>query len=205
MGKINGCLKCLFIFFNVVFAIVGCLLIFGLVKASIYSSQFAGFMGIGMIIMLIFGIVAVVMRNKVRDNFRSASSEVIKTYMAQEGFQSMLNQLQETAQCCGLTSPGDWGDNIPSTCRCKAGSYGTFGAAECKARPQGTSGPDQIYTQTCGEFIIIWSDFLFNVSMGVMFTFAVTALLGLLVSLLMIHQVRRHDQGGASSMSMKGY
>ncbi|XP_054609849.1 tetraspanin-8-like [Dunckerocampus dactyliophorus] len=245
MGKINGCLKCLFIFFNVVFAIVGCLLIFGLVKASIYSNQlsavgapglgwgwvfaigvlgisclgiyagssekelalkiFAGFMGVGMIIMLIFGIVVVVMRNKVRDNFRSASSEVVKPYMAQEGFRIVLNELQHTGQCCGLTSASDWGDDIPSTCECQTGSFGAFGKSECKARPQGTTGPNQIYAQTCGEFIIIWSDFLFNVTMGVLFSFAVTALLGLLVSLLMIHQVRRHDQGGASSMAMKGY
>lgn len=36
-----------------------------MVMFKLFYVQFAGFMGIGMIIMLIFGIVVVVMRNKV--------------------------------------------------------------------------------------------------------------------------------------------
>ncbi|XP_061922340.1 23 kDa integral membrane protein-like [Entelurus aequoreus] len=248
MGKINGCLKCLFIFFNVIFAIIGCLLIFGVVKASIYSQQlsavgapgmawvwvfaigviaisclgiyagsserglalkmFAGFMGVGMIIMLIFGIIVVVLRNKVRDNFRSASSDAVKQQMDQEEFRKMLEQIQQSAQCCGLVSPKDWGDDIPASCECKSSgsrSYGIFGSSGCSARPQGSRGPNQIYAETCSDFIITWTDFFFNIVMGFFFGFAVTALLGLLVSLLMVHQVKRHDQGGPTSMAMKGY
>ncbi|XP_061617756.1 uncharacterized protein LOC133471797 isoform X2 [Phyllopteryx taeniolatus] len=288
MGKINGCLKCLFVFFNVVFAIIGCLLIFGVVKASVFSAQlsavgapglgwawvfaigvlgisclgiyagisekelalkiFAGFMVAGMVIMLIFGIVVVVMRNKgfvsacmfghripfegsphlrlssdpscgflpsasaakVRDGFHSTSAEVAEPFMAEEGFQAVLRQLQESAHCCGLVSAGDWGDDIPASCGCRPGldgfgGYGLFGHPGCKARPQGTTGPDHIYQQPCAEVLITYADFFFNIIIGFLFGFAVTALLGLLVSLLMIHQVRRHDRGAASSMAMKAY
>ncbi|XP_077399498.1 tetraspanin-8-like [Vanacampus margaritifer] len=250
MGKINSCLKCLFVFFNVIFAIIGCLLIFGAVKASVFSAQlsavgapglgwvwvfaigvlaisclgiyagvsekelalkiFAGFMSVGMIIMLIFGIVVVVMRNKVREIFRSSSAEVAKPFMAEKGFRDMLEQLQESGHCCGLGSASDWGEEIPDTCKCKPGldgfgGYGMFGHSGCKAKPQGTTGPNQIYQQTCGEVIISYSDLFFNIAIGFLFGFAITALLGLLVALLMIHQVRRHDQAGTSSMAMKGY
>ncbi|XP_057710760.1 tetraspanin-8-like [Corythoichthys intestinalis] len=250
MAKINSCLKCLFVFFNVVFAIIGCLLIFGAVKASVYSSQlsalgapglgwmwvfaigvlgisclgiyagisekelalkiFAGFMAVGMIIMLIFGIVVVVMRNKIRQTFLSASAEAAEPFMADEGFRAFLQQLQESGQCCGLVSARDWGDDIPASCRCRPGldgfgGFGIFGHSGCKARPQGTTGPDQIYQQTCGELLVTYADFFFNIAIGFLFGFAITALLGLLVSLLMTHQVRRHDRAGASNMAMRGY
>ncbi|XP_070847610.1 tetraspanin-8-like [Chaetodon trifascialis] len=248
MGKINGCLKCLFIFFNVLFAILGCLLIYGAVKSTAYSHQlsavgspslgwswvfaigvlgisclgiyagysekdlalkiFAGFMGVGMIIMLIFGIIVVVTRNKLRDSFESASSEVAKPFMEDEGLREMLEALQQTAQCCGVVSASDWGDNIPRTCECSGGGYGSFGGfgqSGCISKPQGAKGPERIYKQTCGEVIFLWFNLIFQVAMGLFFGFAVTALLGLLVSLLMIHQVKRHDSAGGASIAMKGY
>ncbi|XP_077565344.1 tetraspanin-8-like [Stigmatopora nigra] len=250
MAKINSCLKCLFVFFNIVFAIIGCLLIFGAVKASVYSLQlsalgapglgwmwvfaigvlgisclgiyagisekelalkiFAGFMAAGMIIMLIFGIVVLVMRNKIRQSFGEASSQVAESFMGDEGFRSFLDQLQEGGQCCGLSSAGDWGDRIPDSCRCRPGldgfgGFGTFGHSGCRDKPAGSTGPDKIYQQTCGQLLISVSDFLFNIAMGLTFGFAITAFLGLLATLLMIHQVRRHQRAGASNMAMKGY
>ncbi|XP_077450236.1 tetraspanin-8-like isoform X2 [Stigmatopora argus] len=250
MAKINSCLKCLFVFFNVVFAIIGCLLIFAVVKASVYTPQlsalgapglgwvwafaigvlgisclgiyagisekelalkiFAGFMAAGMIIMLIFGIVVLVMRNKIRQAFGEASSELAEGFMAQEGFRTFLGQLQESGQCCGLASAGDWGDSIPDSCRCRPGldnfgGFGTFGHSGCRDRPEGTTGPDKIYQQTCGQLLISFSDFFFNIAIGFNFGFAITAFLGLLTTLLMMHQVRRHERAGASNMAMKGY
>ncbi|XP_042367060.1 tetraspanin-17-like [Plectropomus leopardus] len=247
MGKINGCLKCLFIFFNVLFAILGCLLIFGAVKASAYSHQmatvggpslgwswvfaigvlgisclgiyagcsekalalkiFAGFMGVGMVIMLIFGIIIAVTRNKIKNGFDSASSELSKSFMEDEEMRLLLEGLQETAQCCGVVSASDWGNNIPSSCDCKSpyGPLTGLGMSGCKAKPQDASGPEQIYRQTCSDFIFIWLDLVFKIAMGFFFGFAVTALLGLLVTLLMIYQVKRHDGSGGSSIAMKGY
>uniref|UniRef100_UPI0037E7C248 CD63 antigen-like n=1 Tax=Semicossyphus pulcher TaxID=241346 RepID=UPI0037E7C248 len=247
MGKINGCLKCLFIFFNVLFAIIGCLLIFGAVKASAYNHQlsavgspslawvwvfaigvlgisclgiyagcsekdivlkiFAGFMGLGMIIMMIFGIVVVVTRNKVKQGFDSASAEVAKPYMENEDLRVLLDGIQLNGKCCGVVRASDWGDKIPNSCECNSqyGSFGGFGNAECKAKPQGSIGPDQIYKQSCSQWIFGWINLAFQIAMGFFFGFAVTALLGLLVSLLMIHQVKRHDGAGGSSIAMKGY
>ncbi|KAJ0012673.1 hypothetical protein NQD34_017007 [Periophthalmus magnuspinnatus] len=242
MGKINGCLKCLFIFFNVLFAIIGCLLIFGIVKASAVSGQFstvgtpgigwgwvfaigvlgisclgiyagcsekplalkifAGFMVAGMVVMLIFGIYVAVTRNKLKDGFTNVTSEISKTYMEHPEFRAMLDGLQSSAECCGLSKPEDWGSTIPDSCSCSGPS--TYGGYGCKSRPQGTSGPDQIYATSCGKYLFDVIDIVMKVLMGFCFGFAVTALLGLLVTLLMLHQVKQHD-GDGPTMSMKNY
>lgn len=249
MGKINGCLKCLFIFFNVVFAIIGCFLIFGVVKATAVSSQlsslgtpgigwgwlfaigvlgisclgiyagcsekamafkiFAGFMIAGIIIMMSFGIYVVVTRNKIKNAFLSVSSEATQSLMQQESFREYLDGIQSINSCCGLTSAGDWGSVIPDSCECRGGyggfgGYGGLGGSGCRDRPQGTTGPNQIYNQSCGDYLFYAVDLVFKILMGIFFGFAVTALLGLLISLLMLHQIKRYDGTGGASFSMKG-
>lgn len=249
MGKINGCLKCLFIFFNILFAIIGCVMIYGAVKISFYSQQvaavggpslswiwvfalgilgisclgifagfsekemalkvFAGFMGAGMVIMLIFGIIIAVANKRVKDGFHDAASELVKNYMKDENTRDMLSQTQQSMECCGVVSASDWGNDIPDSCVCQPGHVNTgfsvFGASGCKNKPQGTSGPDLIYAKSCGDYIIAVFDLLFKFLMGFFFFFAVTAFLGLLVSLLMVHLIRRHDSSRGGSIAMKGY
>ncbi|XP_072234019.1 tetraspanin-8-like [Leuresthes tenuis] len=244
MGKINGCLKCLFIFFNVLFAIIGCVLMYLAVKATAISIQlnaiggpgvgwlwviaigvlglssfgiyaacserdlalkiFAGFMGVGMLIMLIFGIIVAVIRNKAADGFRGASMEYVDNLMATKEFRNMLEEMQQSAHCCGVVSAKDWGETIPDSCACSS-SGGLFGSSPCESKPQGTSGPTKIYAQPCSEIIFSLVDIVFKIVMGILFGFAVTALLGLLISLLMIYQIKRHDNMGGASIAMKGY
>ncbi|XP_029901774.1 tetraspanin-33-like [Myripristis murdjan] len=238
MGKINGCLKCLFIFFNVLFGIIGALLVVGVVKATAFQQQlaiagnpnlawgwvfalgmllvsclgifagcsekelalkvFAGCMATGLLTMMIFGIIVAVQRNKLKTNLQEASSDFIKPFMKDDAVKSFLKDLQRDAKCCGVGSPKDWGTDIPESCACRG--------SNCKAKPQGMTGPDQIFKMTCSGLIFVVVDLVFKIAMGFFFGFAVTALLGLLVSLLMIYQVRRHDGGmGGQSMAMKGY
>ncbi|XP_034090208.1 tetraspanin-8-like [Gymnodraco acuticeps] len=244
MGKINGCIKCLFIFFNVVFAILGGVLVYGAVQATPFSHQvtavggpslawswvfalgvlilpvlgivaacmekelvfkiFAGFMVAGMIIMLIFGIVVVVSRNKLKDSLDTASAEVAKPFMEDKEMKSMLMRFEEGAQCCGVVSSSDWGNNISRSCECKMQHTGFPFASGCKDKPVGTFGPDQIYATSCSGVIFGFFDIFFKIFMGFCFTFAILALLALLMSVLMIHLIRKHDSGG-SSMAMKSY
>ncbi|CAG5926728.1 tetraspanin-8-like [Menidia menidia] len=241
MGKINGCLKCLFIFFNVLFAIIGCVLMYLAVKATAIAAQlavfggpgvgwlwviaigvlgistfgiyaacsenslalkiFAGFMGAGMLIMLIFGIAVAVIRNKVVDGLTGVANEYIEAFMKEQEFRDMLSNLQESLHCCGLLSAKDWGSTIPDSCSCPGRSY----QSSCTSRPQGTSGPTEIYKQSCGGFILTTVDLVFQIMMGILFGFAVTALLGLLISIYMVYQIRRHDGAGGASIAMRGY
>lgn len=187
---------------------ISCLGIYaGCSEKDLALKIFAGFMGLGMIIMLIFGIIIAVTRNKIKASFDTASAELSKPFMEDPEMRLMLEGLQQSAYCCGVVSSSDWGDNIPDSCECKSqyGVYPGFGVSGCKPLPQGARGPQQIYRQTCGDFIFMWLDLIFRVAMGIFFGFAVTALLGLLVSLLMIYQIKRHDGSGGSSIGMKSY
>ncbi|XP_075967764.1 tetraspanin-15-like [Anarhichas minor] len=250
MAKINGCLKCLFIFFNVISALIGCVLIYLVVKFQPDSSQlsevggpsmawgwvfaigvfgisclgifaacsenlialriFAAFMGIGLIFMLICGIVVVVFKNKVKELYDNASAEMAKTYIEDDKSRGILEKLQKTLHCCGVVSSEDWNKNISDSCDCYAAHGGGFnqsGASgyECISRPKGSSGPDKIFKQSCSEAVFGLVNLAFQVMMGFFFGLAVTALLGLLVSIMMIHQVKRYDSGGGASMPMKAY
>ncbi|KAJ4924542.1 hypothetical protein JOQ06_003497 [Pogonophryne albipinna] len=244
MGKINGCIKCLFIFFNVLFTILGGVLVYVAVKATPLSHQvtavggpslawswvlalgvlllpvlgivaacmekglvlkiFAGFMVAGMIIMLIFGIVVVVSRNTLKDSFDTASADVVKPFMEDEAMKSILMSFEQSAQCCGVVSSSDWGNNISQSCECNMQHTGFPFSSGCKAKPVGAFGPDQIYETSCSGVIFVFFDLFFKIIMGICFTFAILALLALLMSILMIHQIRKHDSEG-SSMAMKSY
>ncbi|KAK1906273.1 Tetraspanin-8 [Dissostichus eleginoides] len=54
MGKINGCIKCLFIFFNVVFALLGCVLVYLAVQATVFSHQVTSVGGLSMALSWVF-------------------------------------------------------------------------------------------------------------------------------------------------------
>lgn len=243
MGKINGCLKCIFIFFNVLYMILGCVLIYGAVRATALTLQmssfgmpglgwawvfaigvlgvsslgiyaacsekalalkiFAGFMGVGMIIMMIFGIIVAVQRNQIKTIFYSASSELVEPYMKEQSLRDMLEAIQQSVKCCGIVSANDWGEEIPNSCECRSSDLGYGGYGSCKSRPQGIRGPSKIFAQSCGDFIFSWVDIVFKIALGFFFGFAVTALLGLLITIFMIHQVKRNDTGGG--IAMKGY
>uniref|UniRef100_A0A3P9LU93 Tetraspanin n=1 Tax=Oryzias latipes TaxID=8090 RepID=A0A3P9LU93_ORYLA len=237
MGKINGCLKCLFIFFNVIFEIIGCILIFAAVKSMGVSAQvsqfgapstswtwvfaigifaisslgiyaacsenvlvlkiFAGFMGTGMVIMLIFGIYVAVMKSKVHDLIQEGA----KTLMNDKAFQDQMDAVQEYLQCCGILSADDWQGAIPDSCQCPD-SYDL--SSECKSKPVGSSGPDRIYKQPCANMVTYYIDLAFKIALGFFFGFAAIALMGLLISFLMIHQVKQYE-GAGPAMAMKSY
>ncbi|KAL3977065.1 katanin p80 WD40 repeat-containing subunit B1 [Sarotherodon galilaeus] len=251
MGKINGCIKCIFIFFNVVFMILGCVLIYGTVRVTAMSVQmssfgmpglgwawvfaigvlgvsslgiyaacsekalflkiFAGFMGTGMIIMMIFGIIVAVQRNQIKTIFYSGSSEEVEPFMKEKSFRDGLEVIQQSLSCCGIVSVNDWGDDIPDSCACVSsnlgyggyGGYGGFGSTKCKVKPLGARGPATVYAQSCGDFIFSALDMIFKIALGFCFGFAVTALMGLLITIFMIHQVKHNDTGG--DIAMKGY
>ncbi|KAK7896794.1 hypothetical protein WMY93_022119 [Mugilogobius chulae] len=197
MGKINGCLKCLFIFFNVLFAIIGCLLFYGAVKASSVGGQFSavGGPGMGWVWVFAIGVLGISILASMPDapkmlwplkSFqKQAQRTVHRCYIRSiedpnggGRFQRNADQLQSSVKCCGLSSAEDWGSDIPQSCSCDGsssggfGGYGGFGSFQsrgCKSRPQGTTGPSQIYAATCGEFIFSIADIVLKIFMGFCF------------------------------------
>ncbi|XP_040886503.1 tetraspanin-7-like isoform X2 [Toxotes jaculatrix] len=170
---------------------------------------FAGFMATGLIITMIFGIVMVVARNQIRDALQNSDSEAVKPFMEDNEMRKALEHLQSTVGCCGLVSASDWGRRIPDSCDCQShGSQSilTFiSPGRCIPSPQGTTGPSKVYEETCGGYIYMVIDIIFKIAMAFFFGCAVLALLGLMVSLLMICQVKRHDSAGEPNIAMKSY
>ncbi|XP_056445413.1 tetraspanin-10-like [Gadus chalcogrammus] len=233
MGKINRCLKCVFVLLNAVFGTFGVLMIIGLVKAHPQLSRemgpeslaglwvfsvgmlqvsilgltaaktektallkgFAGLMGAIMIIMMILGIVKAYYRNQLKNI--TPDPEM----MADDTVQKVLDNIQGQLQCCGLMSYEDWGNSIPLSCECLEDNV-------CTDRPGYLERPAKIYSRPCFPIVSDLLVYALTFSMGVFFVFAVTTLLCLGASLLMIGQVRRHDggRGGqAIAMTTPGY
>ncbi|CAN9508369.1 unnamed protein product [Ophioblennius macclurei] len=249
MTKTNRCLRGIFLAFNGLFAGLGVLLIYGTVKATAFSSEFAsmggpsmawiwvfsigvlvisclgvyagktekilllkifaGFMVAGMIIMMILGIVMAVGKNKIAEAFASPSDEIVQHAMTDPSMRQNLNELQLNGHCCGIWQPSDWGNEIPESCNCNYKTEGLavlgFSRAQCTAKPAGFNGPTRIYGQPCSEVIVLLCNMVFNAGMGFCFGLAVIALLGLLISGLMIHQVKRYEGMGTVGMPMKGF
>jgi len=240
MGKINGCLKCLFIFFNVLFLILGILIVVAAVKVQEFANLvallglpsgwtawlwvfaigmllvsvfgivagclereivlkvFAGICVVGILIMLIIGIIIAAKRNQMK-NFFEGAYEGQSERMADEDFRKKVeDEWQPQWKCCGVRSYKDWEKDIPMSCACSP-------PANCMDRPADATGPQRIYATSCGQHAWGLFDWLFKIPMGVFFTLASTTLLGLLVSLLMIRMVRRHDSAtGGQNIAMKG-
>ncbi|MEQ2171631.1 hypothetical protein GOODEAATRI_012879 [Goodea atripinnis] len=160
---------------------------------------FAGFMGIGMIVMLIFGIAVAVLKKPTIENFQSDefAKDIMKT-------KEPLETLQEHLQCCGWTGVEDWGTSIPKSCRCPS-SYGKLETAECKSMPEGFTGPSDIYSKSCRHAFVYYVELGFKISLGIIFGFFVIAVIGLIIAINMIHQISHHSSIGQTALALRAY
>ncbi|XP_030209311.1 CD63 antigen-like isoform X1 [Gadus morhua] len=222
MGKINGCLKCVFFLLNAVFGIFGVSMIIGLVKAPPQLSRQMGpgswagmwVFSVGMLLVSILGQTAE----------RTEKTALLKGFAGLMGaimiimmilgivMASYRNQLKNITPDSMRPMMAD--DKVQEVlvnvqgqfqC-CGIMSYEDWGnriplSCECLEdnvctdRPGHLEGPAKIYSRPCFPIV---SDLLvpaLTVSMGVFFGFAVTAHFCLGASLLMIGQVRHHDGG----------
>lgn len=241
MGKIDGCLKAVFIAFNSLFTVMGSLMIYGLVSfgfdnqmeaingpsiiwfwvfaigmvgISVLGSQaarsenkcclkvFAVFMGIGMIIMLIIGFYVVALKDKSIEEIQS--TEVAKKFMKDDETKQELKNLQQHLQCCGWTGVEDWGTDIPDSCSCTS-SYGSQEKVKCKPKPEGSTGPLNVYSKSCGEAFLHYLEPSMKLVLGILFGLSVIALIGFIIAVKMIKQISHHDSNGVPAFAMKAY
>ncbi|TKS90452.1 hypothetical protein D9C73_024584 [Collichthys lucidus] len=202
MGKVNQCLKRLFIAFNSMFAIFGGLMVYGLIKSSAYSHQMSavGGPGVGWAWAFALGVLGIsclgvfaghsekTLALKIFAGFMGVGMIVMMIFgiISAVGKEQMKTSLQDTKVVKDILQIPEMREVLNHL------------------QKEGTAGPNQIYAETCSKFIFALLDMVFNMALGLFFGFAVVALLGLLISLLMVHQVNRHDDAGAS-FNMKGY
>ncbi|XP_015239586.1 PREDICTED: uncharacterized protein LOC107090607 [Cyprinodon variegatus] len=259
MGKINSCLKAIFVSFNILFALCGALLIYGLVATNMDVEMrametpgtllvwvfaiamlgisllgsiaahtekkaclkvFAGFMAIGMIIMLIFGITTASSTKQVCMHALHCARKWTKLEkspwkfwwclqhvfprflkMVRHGTESKktTTQTAREMQCCGWTGFKEYSD-IPYSCSCISSSN-----TECTSNSQRYRGPSNIYSQSCRDVIIYYADIGIKILLGVYFGFSVVAMFGLIISLNMVGQINRHDRFGNTTIAMRAF
>ncbi|XP_027007089.1 tetraspanin-8-like [Tachysurus fulvidraco] len=126
----------------------------------------------------------------------SAVQEYLKTTSAMnKDMQHALNTMQVHFKCCGLSNGyQDWQDDVPESCNCE----GSYSPDMCKSvvtnaykslylRRESTS--RRVWSKPCGPVITEYLNKLLNVSMAIFFTFAAVAILGGLMSLIMIIKI----------------
>lgn len=150
-------------------------------------------MVIGSLIMLRAGIPAVSTRPKLERVLEEKFHELLPLDKASEDVKNMADSLQRQLHCCGLFSYKDWEDNIPDTCLCDQ-------EEEMEGQCQSVSyqgvlmRQKSVYIKTCFPVILHYVLLLSNVMIGVAFTLAALALLGLVLSSAIIHQMRNHNR-----------
>ncbi|KAK5849428.1 hypothetical protein PBY51_009072 [Eleginops maclovinus] len=143
-------------------------------------------MVIGSMAMLRTGIPAAAMRPKAAGVLEEKLRMLLPLDTATSDVRVLAESLQLQAHCCGMFSYKDWEDNIPDSCLCSR-------AAEMQGICQNVfigMRSKVIYEEACFPIIRHYFLFVVDFMIGVAFTLAALALLGMALSSLMIHQMR---------------
>uniref|UniRef100_A0A3Q1GKE9 Tetraspanin n=1 Tax=Acanthochromis polyacanthus TaxID=80966 RepID=A0A3Q1GKE9_9TELE len=235
MAQINTCLKHTFTIFNILFAIVGgviiglallcqvvtnvegredlegrtgglvALYVFGAITMMVailgaYGAHkeskcsliaFLVCMIIGTLLMLRAGIPTAIARPQVENILRAKLQDYLPLDDAPSDLQNMANSLQTSFHCCGLFSYTDWRTNIPQSCSCDPQmEEGQCQNIEYRDLLFQFAQTKSIYAKPCFPIMMHYILLFFDVLLGVVFTLAILALLGLVLSSIMIHQLR---------------
>ncbi|XP_028305778.1 23 kDa integral membrane protein-like [Gouania willdenowi] len=143
-------------------------------------------MVIGTLGMLRGGFTAAIIRPTLPDTLEMKFKALLPLDEAAYDVKDMADKLQSQLHCCGLFSYTDWRSNIPNSCLCDDELY------QCqKVRYGEMMLSASVYTKTCYPIIQYVILLVTDISLAVFLTLGVLALLGMILSSLMIHQMRR--------------
>ncbi|KAM4615063.1 tetraspanin-8-like [Polymixia lowei] len=230
---VNACLKRLFTIFNILFAIVGgviiALALFFQAASSIHRQDFAehasalillytlgsvtmviailGAFGahkenkvalivflvcmvLGSFMMLKVGIPTAIARPKLEGIMEEKFQQFLPLDQAQENIQDLANTLQDKLRCCGLFTYKDWENNVPDSCVCNSEEVEEGKCQSISYRKLIFTDGKSVFIQTCFPIIMQYLALSADIVLGVVFTLALLALLGMALSSVMIHQLR---------------
>ncbi|XP_041636366.1 tetraspanin-8-like [Cheilinus undulatus] len=148
-------------------------------------------MVIGSLVLLRGGIVLAAGRPKVEPLLEEKFRQMLPLDQAPEDDQEVANLLQKTFHCCGLFSYDDWRDDIPESCLCDEDqSEGQCQTINYKNLMRQGAGPKKVYAQACFPIMMYYLNLMFSILIGITFSLATLALLGMALSSVIIHQMR---------------
>ncbi|XP_041819682.1 tetraspanin-8-like [Chelmon rostratus] len=150
-------------------------------------------MVIGSLLMLRVGIPAASARPKLEGMLENKFRSLLPLDEASDEVKNMAESLQTQLHCCGLFSYEDWEQKIPDSCLCNQEEE-----LEGKCQSVGYTllmqPKKSVYIKTCFPIIMYYVLLVIDIMIGVVFTLAVLALLGMVLSSIMIHQLRYPDR-----------
>ncbi|XP_029969258.1 tetraspanin-33-like [Salarias fasciatus] len=150
-------------------------------------------MVIGSLVMLRVAIPTAIARPELEDLLESKFQRFVPLTEAPEEVKNMANTLQSQMHCCGLFSYEDWRQDIPESCECDPAQ--SESESECrKVDYSALMLSKTIYSRPCFPILMKYILMVADITLGVVLTLAVFALLGLTLSSIMIHQMRYPDR-----------
>ncbi|KAM9705766.1 tetraspanin-8-like [Menidia menidia] len=149
-------------------------------------------MVIGGLIMFRAGFTTAIIRPQLRFQMEKKFQEAVPLDEAPYEVQQVANDLQEQLHCCGLFSYSDWEDHPPPSCRCEPSEE----PDQCQVVSYESLIPQKqsVYKQPCFPIIMSYVHMGFDIVLGVIFTLAALAVIGLILSSIMIHQLRHPNR-----------
>ncbi|XP_037552002.1 tetraspanin-6 [Nematolebias whitei] len=241
MAQINSCLKRIFIGFNLLFAIIGVILISLAMLSQIVTSDEQGpvvenrttglvvlyvvgagtvliallgasgayrehkvslivflvLMIIAALLMIRAGVPSAILRPQLEEILEDRFRSLLPLNEAPPDVKSLADKLQLQLHCCGLFSSDDWRNQFPDSCLCPPMEEEEY---ECKrvlyeqfqffSQVESRS----IYSRPCFPIIMYYSLLGANIVIGFFFTLASLAVLGMILSSIMIHQLRHPER-----------
>ncbi|XP_038161145.1 tetraspanin-8-like [Cyprinodon tularosa] len=146
---------------------------------------------LGALLMIRAGIPSAVARPQLEGIMEEKFKEILPLSDASFQIKHMADMLQEKLHCCGLFSYRDWNGDIPSTCICNPEEEEEF---ECRRIGyQYLTQSRSIYSKPCFPILMHYVLLLADIVLGVVFTLASLAVLGTILSCIMIHQLRQRN------------
>ncbi|XP_059182011.1 tetraspanin-8-like [Centropristis striata] len=149
-------------------------------------------MVVGSLLMLRAGITTAIARPRVEPLLEEKFRELLPLDKASADVRDMTESLQRQLQCCGLFSYQDWEDQIPDSCLCDEEEEEEGLCTSIGYRviifPSGS-----VYSKPCFSILMRYVLMIFDVMIGVVFTLAALALIGLALSSVAVHQLRYRD------------
>lgn len=172
-------------------------------ESKVALIMFLVFMVIGCSLMLIIGIPAAIIHPQLKGIVEQTFSRFVPLDKSSEDVRNMAEGIQEKFHCCGLFSYKDW-ENIPNSCVC---SQEEEWEGKCQTVENNTFMLQRksVYTKTCFPTIMDHIQFHYNIVLVVSFTLAVLALLGMILSSIIIHQLYYPNRPTVVSMMPPKY
>ncbi|XP_043964154.1 23 kDa integral membrane protein-like [Gambusia affinis] len=177
------------VFALIILFIAGLGIYAAIAENNIALKIFAGLTVFMMVIYLVMGVLFTIYREVITDYFNKSDKELMNLLI--NGTQS--EGIQREGKCCGVLRAEDWGTKIPESCKCTA--TGPDLKSKCKPRPQGTEGPDLIFSQSCKNLFLMAVRMVPTVAMALFYGFVCIEVLLLALSFLLIHQIKKSDSG----------